>query len=166
MTDRDHDDEGFLARWSRRKLAEQTAEPDPAKAPPAETATTDEDNDDGFDLAALPPLESLGRDSDYSAFLHAKVPDALRRAALRKAWTSDPKITGFKTFAEYDWDFNAPGYGALRATDDAAAFVKALFRHLDPVPPDDPTATEAEAGPEPGPERPPEAAPDDPPTRA
>lgn len=158
MTHRD--DEGFLSRWSRRKLAEQTAEPDAAPAPPAaEHDAAADDDDDGFDLAALPPLDSLGRDSDYSPFLHAKVPAALRRAALRKAWTSDPKITGFKTFAEYDWDFNAPGYGALRATDDAAAFAKALFRHLDPPPADTPADGE-EADPAP------EAAPDDPPATA
>lgn len=70
--------EQFLSRWSRRKQAMREAPPAapslpaPAEAPPP-----------------LPPLESLGRDSDYSGFLHPKVDDRLRRAALKKLF-SDP----------------------------------------------------------------------------
>jgi hypothetical protein len=33
----------------------------------------------------------------------------LTRAALRRAWTSDPKIRNFVGLADYDWDFNAAG---------------------------------------------------------
>ena len=69
------DKEAFLARWSRLKR-EQPAEQAPEKkaddAPPA-----------------LPPVESLTRESDFSGFMHPKVGDALRRAALKKLF-SDP----------------------------------------------------------------------------
>lgn len=130
--------EGFLSRWSRLKTgAEQTeADAPPAPVPAAPAPAPEEDgsdgDDDAFDPASLPSLDSLDRDSDYSAFLHRKVPDALRNAALRKAWSSDPKITGYKPLVEYDWDCNAPGYAALRDTDDAAKVVAAMFRHLMP----------------------------------
>ncbi|WP_404383783.1 DUF3306 domain-containing protein [Caenispirillum salinarum] len=124
---------GFLARWSRLKTEHDgplPAQPhaNPAEAPPHEQA----DDDAPFDPETLPPLELLDRDSDYSAFLHRKVPEALRRAALRKAWTSDPAITGYKPLVEYDWDCNAPGYAALRPgeSENAVKAVKAMFAHL------------------------------------
>jgi hypothetical protein len=69
----------------------------------------------------LPPLDSLGADSDYTAFLRQEVAPELRAQALRRAWTSDPAIAGFRGMAEYDWDFNAPGYGALSPADIAQA---------------------------------------------
>jgi hypothetical protein len=58
----------FLSRWSRRKRAASAAVA-PAPAQPA---------------AALPPLESLTFESDFKAFMHAKVDEGLKRAALRK----------------------------------------------------------------------------------
>jgi hypothetical protein len=62
-----------------------------------------------FDPATLPPLESLTAESDFSAFLREEVPAALRRAALRRAWSLDPTIRDFVGPADYAWDFNAPG---------------------------------------------------------
>lgn len=159
MTDRS---EGFLARWARLKTEAVAPQPAPAPVPdalpgpaPAPAEAGEADEEDPFDLDSLPPVETLGRDSDYSAFLHRKVPDALRRAALRRAWTSDPAITGYKPLVEYDWDFNAPGYGALRATDNAAEVAAALFRHLrrDAVAVD-PAADDHAAAAEPGAEVP------------
>lgn len=38
----------------------------------------------------LPPIESLTQDSDFTQFLRAGVPDALKQAALRKLWRIDP----------------------------------------------------------------------------
>lgn len=38
----------------------------------------------------LPPIGSLTKDSDYTVFLRAGVPDELKQAALRKMWRSDP----------------------------------------------------------------------------
>src|SRR5437879_6035193 len=61
------------------------------------------------DLANLVPLESIGAETDIRAFLAAGVPPELTRAALRRAWLSDPKIRNFVGLADYDWDFNTPG---------------------------------------------------------
>lgn len=67
--------ESFLERWSRLKL-----EPEPA---PAETGSPDDEP------PPLPPLEELGAESDYSAFMHPKVDPGLRRAALKKLFSSE-----------------------------------------------------------------------------
>ena len=62
------------------------------------------------------------------------MPAEVARLALRKAWVSDPKIADFRGFAEYDWDCNAPGYGALRATDNVADLLDAVFGDRPPEP--------------------------------
>jgi hypothetical protein len=116
----DEQEDGFLSRWSRRKR-EAKAEP---KTKPAEVP------DEEFDLSTLPSLETLDAASDYAAFMKQGVPKALRLAALRKAWTTDPAITGYKTLADYDWDCNAQGYGRLLSIDDPKKAVEAMFRHL------------------------------------
>lgn len=69
--------EEFLSRWSRRKREAR----EEALKPPA-PATAEE-------APKLPPLEELGIDSDYRGFLHPKVDETLRRAALKKMF-SDP----------------------------------------------------------------------------
>ena len=104
--------EGFLSRWSRRKRAvvegrapEEAPPPAPPEAKPEALPTEPEDE---FDLASLPPIESLTIESDFKAFLHRKVPLELRSAALRRAWSLDPAIRDFIGPADYAWDFNAP----------------------------------------------------------
>jgi hypothetical protein len=116
--------EKFLDRWSRRKR-EAADEPAPvevkdtaaasalladAKAPPAEVP---------FDPASLPPIESIGAESDIRAFLQAGVPPDLSRAALRRAWSADPAIRDFIGLVENGWDFNdpngIPGFGPINA---------------------------------------------------
>lgn len=68
------DDRDFLRRWSRRKL-------DAAKAPaPAQQAP-----------APLPSLDSLTFESDFKAFMQAKVEDGVKRAALKKLF-ADPRF--------------------------------------------------------------------------
>jgi hypothetical protein len=103
--------EGFLSRWSRRKRAAGVAPP-PAPAPP-EAAPSDPaaapEAKPAFDPATLPPVKSLTPESDITAFLREEVPAALRRAALRRAWTLDPAIRDFIGPADYAWDYNAPG---------------------------------------------------------
>lgn len=70
--------EEFLSRWSRRKREVREAPPASAPARPA-----------ADEAPPLPALESLTPDSDFSGFLHPKVDDKLRRAALKKLF-SDP----------------------------------------------------------------------------
>ncbi len=149
--------EGFLDRWSRLKRearAEPAQPPLPPGEEPAETGTGAKSETVAgaapaaapFDPDSLPPVDSLGADSDYTRFLSAEVPPALRRLALRRAWVSDPKIAGFRGFAEYDWDCNAPGYGRLLPTDDIRGMIEAVFREEPkPAPAESPEAPEAAA---------------------
>ena len=133
--------EPFLSRWSRlkREAREETPTPDDTapEAPLTEAPLTEASADteaatapdpEPFDPASLPPVESLGADSDYTPFLRADVPQELRLMALRKAWVSDPVISNFRGFAEYDWDFNAPGYGRLLPTDRILDMVDSIVR--------------------------------------
>lgn len=72
------DPQDFLRRWSRRKqdAAAQPKAPAPRKDEPA---------------PALPPLDSLTFESDFKAFMHAKVEESVKRAALKKLF-SDPRF--------------------------------------------------------------------------
>jgi hypothetical protein len=105
--------EGFLSRWSRRKRAVVEGRvpeeaPPPVPIDPKPEALPPAEAEDEFDLASLPPIESLTIESDFKAFLHRKVPLDLRAAALRRAWSLDPAIRDFIGPADYAWDFNAP----------------------------------------------------------
>lgn len=123
--------ENFLARWSRRKLV--------AEEPPAATDAVPPDSPDDkegkksaggtgidtakeappppFDPASLPSIDSIGAQTDITAFLKPGVPGDLRLAALRRAWVTDPAIRDFKGLAENDWDFTVPnstmGFGEI-----------------------------------------------------
>lgn len=70
--------ENFLSRWSRRKLSPPATQPvmpaTPSEPPPA-----------------LPSLQSVTFESDFTAFMHAKVDEGVRRAALRKLF-GDPRF--------------------------------------------------------------------------
>jgi hypothetical protein len=124
------DDESFLARWSRRKrgaAAKTRGEPDPGKTvgdPAREAPAASLPPDEAqplFDPASLPPIESIGAGTDIRAFLAAGVPADVTRAALRRAWSSDPAIRDFIGLSENSWDFNAsggvPGFGSVKAED-------------------------------------------------
>lgn len=104
MTDSDKDspsqhEEGFISRWSRRKHVAKTATDDKSLKEPLEDSQdaaliAEETAEEAFEAAVveddfpvdsdMPPLESLGNDSDYSGFMSPKVSDELRNLALRK----------------------------------------------------------------------------------
>jgi Protein of unknown function (DUF3306) len=132
------DPENFLSRWSRRKLeVSQDAEPvdPPVTQEPGEDRTSGKGAPDGasvpvepdFDLASLPSIETITAETDISGFLAAGVPSELARAALRRAWASDPKIRNFVGLADYAWDFNAAGsmagFGPLEMSDEVGKMV-------------------------------------------
>ena len=106
---------GFLSRWSRRKRGEELPEPQPDLALPPEEITAEvplelaPPAEPEFDLASLPPIETLDATSDYTLFFKPGVPAALRTAALRKAWITDPLIRDHMSPLDYAWDFNTPG---------------------------------------------------------
>jgi Protein of unknown function (DUF3306) len=108
-------------RWARLKQQAKTA-------PRSESATTDIDSaapqagpdaakNESVGLASLPSIDAITADTDIIAFLQSGVPAELTRAALRRAWTSDPAIRDFIGVAENQWDFNdpngVPGFGPL-----------------------------------------------------
>jgi hypothetical protein len=161
--------EPFLARWSRKKIeaereadreaapasepaaAETSRDHESSAAPPAQAADAENDQASQVDLAALPPIESIGPATDIRAFLQAGVPSELTRAALRRVWTSDPTIRDFIGIAENQWDFasetGVPGFGPLKAIDEvrrlAAQVASEVERSAPAVDPAEPaTASE------------------------
>jgi len=122
-------DENFLARWSRRKR-ETGAVDAPPKVEPAgpsnlEPAPAVVSEKDEVDLSSLPSLESITGETDITAFLRKGIPQDLSRAALRRAWETDPAIRDFVGLAENAWDFNdpnaMPGFGPLDCTEEQLA---------------------------------------------
>jgi hypothetical protein len=171
-------DEGFLKRWSRRKRAEEPLAPEtesadspPSNLPPQAgedfvsppplagegregvrpqgAVAQPKPDEEAIDPATLPPLESLGPDSDYTVFLRKGVPEPLRIAALRKAWMSDPFIRDFRGPAEYAIDYTTAEFD-LRPTDDVAKMLDRIFPPKAPEP--DPAAPTPPATPEAKPE--------------
>jgi hypothetical protein len=142
----------FLQRWSRRKLGLEEPPP-PSETPQAQPEQTEsaESNAPGapsapsepsgaaadsaaapFDLARLPPIESIDASTDIRAFLAPGVPAELTRAALRRAWLSDPAIRDFVGLAENQWDFTnpdtVPGFGTLELTPELRSLMAGLLR--------------------------------------
>ena len=72
--------EPFLSRWSRRKDESR-------REVEAQSAGQSTEPDTG--ALQLPPLDKLTFESDYRGFLHPKVSEEMRRAALKKLF-SDP----------------------------------------------------------------------------
>lgn len=124
--------ENFLERWSKRKLAKgepeiaaheenppRAEENEPATSVPIAGNDAGAPQDKGLDLGSLPPIESIGADTDVTAFLRPGVPPELTRAALRRAWSTDPAIRDFVGLVENGWDFNDPqamgGFGPIDA---------------------------------------------------
>ena len=126
--------DNFIVRWARLKRQsdvghkieatriDSAMEPKgPVLIPPEPTA------DDPFDLSCLPSIEAISANTDVRGFLQSRVPTELTRAALRKAWTSDPAIRDFVGIAENQWDFNdpnaIPGFGPLVMTGNETALL-------------------------------------------
>src|SRR5688572_12316693 len=144
--------ENFLARWSRRKAeAEQPADhagdanergelqkqPGGAAVEAKDEQAKEEGED--VDLSKLPPIESIGPETDIRAFLQKGIPPELTKAALRQVWTSDPAIRNFIGIAENQYDFatgsDIPGFGPLTPADDVAHMVRQIMGEGVPRPP-------------------------------
>ena len=92
-------------------------------APPdARPSDAPASHEDARPLPQLPAIESIVAESDVRAFLAPGVPPELTRAALRRAWSADPKIRDFIGLSENSWDFNdpgaMPGFGPLELTEE------------------------------------------------
>jgi hypothetical protein len=135
----------FLSRWSRRKRrAAAWVNAADARGPSlpsmldqgatrhGSTETASVQTAPASDLPNLVPLQAIGAETDIRAFLAAGVPSELTRAALRRAWLSDPKIRDFVGLADYDWDFNTPesmaGFGMIGAAEQVERELARLVR--------------------------------------
>ena len=148
--------ENFLTRWSSRKLANRTRSA--RQDAHAEHGRRDENSavenvaetrpehatpeNQPFDPAQLPTLDSIGADTSVAAFLRRGVPPELTRAALRRAWTSDPAIKNFVGLVENGWDFNDPtamsGFGPISA-EEVARLAGKVIEALPEAAPEDQT---------------------------
>jgi hypothetical protein len=136
--------ENPVSRWSRLKRAaqkERKIKPAAGASSPHAVETgaagekeaaaaslgTDASASRTFDPASLPPIDSIAAGTDIRAFLQSGVPATLARAALRRAWVSEPAIRDFIGIAENQWDFTdptaIPGFGPLLETDDMPGLV-------------------------------------------
>jgi uncharacterized protein DUF3306 len=141
-----NDPDNFLSRWSRRKR-ESVVQPEKGEvgAHPVRGRETDPDTPGSepaapsvpeFDAGSLPPIESIGADTDISGFMRTGVPAALRHAALRRAWSADPAIRDFMGPTENYWDAagpdGVPGFGDLDPNLDVKRLVSELFGEAAP----------------------------------
>lgn len=161
----------FLARWSRLKRRVQVM-PRAAGARSGEAPSTvdaavpisassarsahgapaAQPQIDEPQARALPSIETLGKDSDYTPFMRPDVPDALRNAALRKLWQCDPVFANLDGLVDYGEDFGA-GFALGGA-------VATVYRVLDGMPhpleekPPQPAESRSPTTPNPGGETP------------
>lgn len=125
------EDEKFLSRWAKRKeqaRAGTLQEDAPAAAPDEEqVAALGNPGEGAAEEAADHPaadidIDALDADSDFKVFMHEKVPQAIRRRALRKLWFGDPIFSELDGLNDYDEDFTdaATVVEGLKATYDEA----------------------------------------------
>ncbi len=112
-----HTDEGFLSRWSRLKRTgaaqakegQGDAAPQVQPAQPITEAARDRQPDEVPQTPLdLPDVASLTKDSDFTVFLRANVPEHLHRDALRALWKSDPIFSHHDGLTDYAEDFANP----------------------------------------------------------
>lgn len=82
--------------------------------------------------AALPPVETIGPETDLAPWLKPGIPQALKNAALRRKWLSTPAIRDYVDPAlDYAWDWNAaaavPGAAGRVGSEAAAKMLKSLI---------------------------------------
>ncbi|QIL74294.1 DUF3306 domain-containing protein (plasmid) [Diaphorobacter sp. HDW4B] len=112
------DNDGFLSRWSRRKVQakqndaplDEPAQPVPAVVSPAPDMPIDKALPDAAEQPPLPTLDdvaALGRDSDFTRFVTPEVSGEVRNAALKKLF-SDPHFNVMDGLDTYIDDYNKP----------------------------------------------------------
>jgi hypothetical protein len=141
-----NDPENFINRWSRRKheAASEDAQPKKASSEGAVASRPDEGTKPKpgeleapvpeFDISSLPPIESISAETDITMFMRTGVPETLKHAALRRAWSADPAIRDFMGPTENYWDApgpdGIPGFGDLDPNLDVRRMVSDLFGEM------------------------------------
>lgn len=146
----DSDGSSFIERWSRRKRAALDPQgPGDGVSSTPNGAADGEPGDPAneADLRPLPSIDDLTADGDLTAFLEKRVPEELRRLAMRRMWALDPQIRDFIEMAENQYDWNVPGgvpgFGDLAPGTDMDALLAQATGALNGIaaPTDDATAT-------------------------
>jgi Protein of unknown function (DUF3306) len=149
MTRQDDQRGGFLSRWSRLKQdTKRTDGESPVPQPPPLEGSGDartameaplalrraedvDSREQPSEQLPLPSLDDITPGADVAAFFQNHVPEALRTAALRKLWVTDPEIKGFIEMADYQWDFNnpdsIPGWSSTLKGVDVKAMAERIF---------------------------------------
>ena len=108
----DETSRGRLSRWSQRKTeARKTEILEKVSLQENANDVVLQENTKDPGLGDLPPLDTLNADSDFTKFLRTDVPPILKKAALRKLWTSDPVLANVDGLNDYDEDFAKMGLG-------------------------------------------------------
>jgi Protein of unknown function (DUF3306) len=130
-------EDGFLARWSRRKrrpenppITESPEVDEQISEQPTQHSESVEAADTRREPEPLPRIEDLTAESDLSAFLRAGVPPELQKAALRRAWSLDPAIRDYCGPADYALDFNDPDSLPGFASKEMVELAKKLLSEL------------------------------------
>lgn len=110
-------EEGFLSRWSRRKVQEQSEEQrERTEEARVENSPLGEEQQAEVPAAEapapepLPDPETLGRGDDWTPFLKPQVPKELRVQALRRLWRLDPVFANLDGLVDYAEDYNSPEF--------------------------------------------------------
>ena len=87
------DDDNFISRWSKRKIAARSGAPvEEAKLPPAVPAKPVEAGPPAQpEASVLPPVESLTPESDFTPFMKTDVDPGIKREALKTLFR-DPRF--------------------------------------------------------------------------
>ncbi|RAU22337.1 DUF3306 domain-containing protein [Paramagnetospirillum kuznetsovii] len=111
--------EAFLERWSKRKREAKTAAVVADESPPTPTLPHQGGGSPAEPPeppADLPSIDSLGAESDYSAFLKPGVPAALRGQALQKLWASNPSLMAPEVMDLHMGDYTSPAVAEVVKT--------------------------------------------------
>jgi hypothetical protein len=106
-------DENFLSRWSRRKsqarvsTPEAEAPPDAQSPPPAAAGAAPGAAPRPDEPKALPPVDSLTTESDFSPYMAPEVDADLRRKALKTLF-ADPRFNTMDMMDVYVDDYSKP----------------------------------------------------------
>ncbi len=100
------DPEPFLSRWSRLKRERVDTDQVPAPVADSSADAPSPSNAQAADapLPELPPIDQLTPESDFRPFMDPRVPEGLRRVALKKLY-ADPHFNVQDMLDDYAGDY-------------------------------------------------------------
>ena len=135
--------------WARRKAAvaaERRAEEDAereARVADERAALEERPDEDVLAELELPDPDSMKQGDDFSAFMADKVPERLRRRALRQLWRSNPVLANLDNLVDYGEDYTDAAL-VMENLQTAYQVGKGMLKHIEAMA----EAAERAAGPE------------------